>query len=94
MLLDMRALLSSMDASAQEATRILRWASIVARGRIIPFEQQSNASIMPASCFTFQPGNKEQASRVGHGKDFSSSQRRPFDERVMALTTAHHLREV
>ena len=82
MLMDMRALLASMDAPTQEITRILRWASVVARGRIIPFEQQSNASTMPASCFTFQSGNKEHAFRIGHAKDFSKGQLQPLGERV------------
>jgi Protein of unknown function (DUF2889) len=84
MLLEMRTLLASMDASTQEAMRILRWAAVVARGRIIPFEQQSNASTMPASCFTFQPGNKEHAFRIGQSKDFSTGQLQPLDARVIA----------
>jgi hypothetical protein len=82
-LFDMRALLATMDASAQEATRVLRWGSIVAHGRVIPIEQQSNASAMPPSCFTFQPGMKEHAFRIGLSKDFSKGDIRPLAERAI-----------
>jgi hypothetical protein len=83
MLFDMRAVLASMDTTTQEAMRVLRWGSIVARGRAIPFEQQSNASSMPASCFSFQPGVKEHAFRVGKRKDFSDGSMQPLDEHAI-----------
>lgn len=83
-LFDMRAVLATLDPPAQEATRVLRWSSIIARGRIIPFEQQSNASTMPASCFSFQPGIKEHAYRIGGEKDFSDGSRQPLDERAIS----------
>jgi hypothetical protein len=42
-------------------------------------ERQSDASRMPANCFTFQPERKAQARRVGRVIDFSRGTARPLD---------------
>ncbi len=84
MLYDIRALLASMDGPSREAMRVLRWGAIVAHGRRIPLAQQSDANAMPPNCFTFQPGMRERAIRIGRSKDFSSGNLQPLDERVIA----------
>lgn len=71
--------IASLDEQAREAARLLRWGAIVARGRAIPMDRQSDATRMPPSCFTFQPGRKEKAKRLVAVMDFSTSARRPLD---------------
>jgi hypothetical protein len=63
--------IASLDDTGREAARLLRWAAIIAHGRAIPLERQSDATRMPANCFTFQEGRKERAVRVGRIIDFS-----------------------
>jgi hypothetical protein len=76
--------IASLDEQAQEAARLLRWAAIIAHGRAIPMDRQSDATRMPSTCFTFQPGRKEKAKRVGAVMDFSASARRPLDDPAAA----------
>lgn len=73
---DWIALLSREDA---EKARILQWAGILAHGRQIPLAQQSDASRMPPSCFTFQPDRAARAQRVGEIRDFGGLSQRPLD---------------
>jgi hypothetical protein len=82
-LFDIRQLLESMDEAGQEALRVLRWGTIVARGRVIPMERQSDASAMPPNCFTFQPDIKNRALRVIQIKDFSDGRSQPLAERAV-----------
>lgn len=72
--------IASLDEQGREAARLLRWAAIIAHGRAIPMERQSDATRMPPNCFTFQPGRKEKARRVGAVMDFSTARRRPLDD--------------
>lgn len=69
--------LSSKDE--REAAKILRWASLIANGRIIPLEEQSDAQKMPPNCYTFQPEMAIEAKRVGRIRDFSSGKGEPLD---------------
>ena len=62
-----------------EAARLLRWGNMIAHGRSIPMEQQSDASKMPANCFTFQPQRAILAKRVGAVYDFSNGTRQPLE---------------
>jgi len=71
--------IASLDEQAREAVRLLRWGAIVARGRALPMDRQSDATRMPPTCFTFQPGRKEEARRVGAVMDFSTAARRPLE---------------
>jgi hypothetical protein len=71
--------IASLDEQAREAARLLRWAAIIAHGRAIPMERQSDATRMPSNCFTFQPGRKEKAQRIGAVMDFSTAGRRPLE---------------
>jgi hypothetical protein len=77
---DMRAWIDSLDGAEQEAARVLRWVSLIAHGRIIPMEKQSDASRMPASCYTFQPERAAVARRVGEIRDFSNGTVQPLDQ--------------
>jgi hypothetical protein len=74
----MRPWIDSLDAPRQEAARLLRWGNMLANGRIIPLERQSDASRMPANCYTFQPQRAPEARRVGLIRDFSRGAAQPL----------------
>lgn len=76
--------IATLDPVQKEYARVLRWATLIANGRAIPMEQQSDASKLPPNCFTFQPGRKERAVRVGEIRDFSTGTAQPLDGRVVA----------
>lgn len=61
------------EPPAREAARLLQWGGLVAHGRTMPAEQQSRATDMPASCYTFQPARAAIAKRIAFGRDFSES---------------------
>jgi hypothetical protein len=75
----MRPWIETLDPARQEAARLLRWGNMIANGRIIPLEKQSDASRMPANCYTFQPLRAVQAKRVGAIRDFSTGSAQPLD---------------
>ena len=70
-LFKLRGWIDTLAEPEREAARLLQWGTILAHGRAIPMEQQSDALRMPPNCFTFQPGNRERATRVGRVLDFS-----------------------
>jgi len=72
--------IASRDEAGREAARLLRWGAIIAHGRAIPLERQSDATRMPANCFTFQEGRKQRAVRMGRIIDFSE-RGRPLEEK-------------
>lgn len=78
-LLEMRTWIESLDPVQQEAARILSWVSLIANGRTIPMDRQSDASRMPPSCFTFQPEQASRAVRVGGTRDFSAGTAQPLE---------------
>ena len=78
-LLQLRDWIAALPADLQEPARVLQWAALVAHGRTIPLEQQSRASDMPASCYTFQPDRAAVARRVGDVRDFSRGDGEPLD---------------
>jgi hypothetical protein len=81
----MRSWIDALDPARQEAARLLRWGNMIANGRIIPMDKQSDASRMPAgSCYTFQPLRAIEARRVGAIRDFSVGSLQPLDERASA----------
>ena len=82
----MRPWIEKLDPARQEAARLLRWGNMIANGRIIPLQKQSDASRMPANCYTFQPLRAMHAKRVGAIRDFSSGSARPFDDGIVAPT--------
>lgn len=75
----MRAWIDAQDAPMQEAARLLRWANMIANGRLIPIEKQSDATRMPSTCYSFQPERKTVARRIGVIRDFRNEQTRPLD---------------
>lgn len=83
-LLQLKPFIESLDAEGQEQARILRWGAIVAHGRAIPLENQSDATRMPPTCFTFQPETKVKARRVGEIRDFSGGGEQPLEPRRTA----------
>jgi hypothetical protein len=77
-LMGMRDWIDAQDPPQQEAARILQWASLIAHGRIIPLAQQSDASRMRPSCYTFQPEQAAVAKRIGISRDFSAGNVQPL----------------
>jgi Protein of unknown function (DUF2889) len=76
----MRAWIDTLDPELRQAARLLRWGNMIANGRIIPMEKQSDARRMPANCYTFQPLQAMQARRVGAIRDFSRGGAQPLDD--------------
>lgn len=78
-LFKLRAWIEALPAEPQEAARLLQWGSILAQGRTYPLELQSDATRMPANCYTFQEAQKQVAQRVGAVFDFSQEAREPLE---------------
>lgn len=78
-LFKLRDWIEGLAEPLREPGRLLQWGTILAHGRVIPMERQSDASRMPANCFTFQPERKAEARRVGRVIDFSRGTVRPLD---------------
>jgi hypothetical protein len=60
---------------------------MVAMGRTMPLEKQSDATAMPPNCYTFQPERAVTARQLGVRRDFSDGSEIPLDslaERVLA----------
>lgn len=72
--------IESLDPAMQEAARLLRWGAVIAHGRMIPMEKQSDASRMPPNCYTFQPARAAVAQRIVDVRDFSGGELRPLQE--------------
>ena len=76
----MRPWIESLDPARQEAARLLRWGTILAHGRTIAWERQSDSSRLPiGNCYTFQPERAAIAKRVGVIRDFSDGPQ-PLEE--------------
>ncbi len=83
----MQPWIKTLDTDGQEAAKLLRWGNLVANGRMIPLEQQSDARAMPqGACYTFQPQRAAVAKRVGQIRDFSRGTAHPLDRRPGAAT--------
>jgi hypothetical protein len=71
--------IASLDSQQQEAARLLRWGTMIANGRTIPLERQSDARRMPTgNCYTFQPERQVRAQRIGAIRDFSGGAAQPL----------------
>ena len=77
-LMVLRDWIAALPAEEQEAVRVLQWASLVAHGRTMPLEEQSNAAALPPNCYTFQPERAVHADRVGERFDFSEGGHEPL----------------
>ncbi len=76
---DLRSWLDTLEPDMREAARLLRWGNMIANGRLIPLEQQSDATQMPPNCYTFQPDRAVVAKRVGVIRDFSKGLEQPLE---------------
>lgn len=79
-LFDMREWISGLDAERQEYAKLLQWGTMLANGRSIPLENQSDATKMPPNCYTFQPERAKTAKRVGEIRDFSAEKSNPLED--------------
>jgi Protein of unknown function (DUF2889) len=76
----MRPWIDSLDPTRQEFARLLRWGTILAAGRTIAWERQSDSARLPVgNCYTFQPQRLSQAKRIGAIRDFSQGPQ-PLEE--------------
>jgi hypothetical protein len=78
-LFELRDWIAALPATAREAAKLLQWACLLAHGRSLPLEQQSDATKLPPNCYTFQPDTAARAVRVGRIIDFSRGGRQPLD---------------
>lgn len=78
-LFSLRDWINALAEPVKEAARLLQWASIVAHGRTLPEDRQSDATAMPPNCFTFQPDRAKIAIRDGKRHDFSDGLRVPLE---------------
>jgi hypothetical protein len=77
--------IASLEPQLQEQARVLRWGMMIAHGRAIPLEKQSDAKRMPTgNCFTFQPEMQLKAQRIGEIRDFSRGPDQPLEPRRVA----------
>jgi len=76
----LRAWIASLAPELQEAAKLLQWGNMLANGRVIPLEKQSDATKMPPGCYTFQPERAVVAKRVGLIRDFSRGANQPLGE--------------
>jgi hypothetical protein len=76
----MRPWIDTLDPARQEAARLLRWGTILAGGRTIAWDKQSDTSRLPVgNCYTFQPERLTAAKRIGVIRDFSKGMQ-PLEE--------------
>lgn len=76
----MRPWIDSLEPALREPAKLLRWGTLLANGRTIPMDRQSDASRMPVgNCYSFQPHIVGGARRVGEIRDFSTGAAQPFD---------------
>jgi hypothetical protein len=92
-LADLGVLIAAQDKAGAEAIRILRWAAIVAQGRMIDIPANIPATAFPAgSCYNFQPERAaESFRRPGADVDFSRPGMEPLATRSDAFGLANPL---
>lgn len=78
-ILELRDWIAALPAAEREAAKLLQWACLLAHGRSLPLERQSDATSMPPNCYTFQPDRAARAVRVGQVVDFSRGGRQPLE---------------
>lgn len=74
----LRDWINGLAEPRRETARLLQWGALVAHGRTMPLEQQSNAAALPPNCYTFQPERAARAVRNGVRHDFSDGSRVPL----------------
>lgn len=86
----LRDWIGTLETEEQESARVLQWCSLVAQGRMMTTEEQSQAIKMAPNCYTFQPERAAVARRLGESVDFSDGSRVPlagFGDRMLARLT-------
>jgi hypothetical protein len=76
--LSLSSWIKTLAPAEAEAARVLQWACLIAHGRTMPMERQSDATQMPAKCHSFQPEVAKDAVRFGELIDFSRTERAPL----------------
>lgn len=71
-LFDLRDWIATLPDAEREAARLLQTAGLIAHGRTLPIEQQSDATAIPPNCHTFQPEQARVARRIRRPLDFSA----------------------
>ena len=84
-LLSLRDWIGGLYGIVQESARLLQWSAIVATGRTMPMEQQSDATAMPPNCYTFQPVRAAEARLLGVRRDFSDGSAVPLDSLAVSV---------
>lgn len=77
-LFELQPWIRSLPGRRQEDARLLRWGNLLANGRAIPLAEQSDATQMAPSCYSFQPERAVQARRIGEIRDFSAGGAAPL----------------
>ncbi len=79
-LFELRDWIATLEGEAKEDARMLQWGSIMAHGRTMPLAERTDATKLPANCYTLQPENKAKATRIGREFDFSTAGRELLGE--------------
>lgn len=84
---DLGAWIAAQDKATQEAARVLRWASIMARGRALDIPDGVSGAVFPTgACYTFQPEMAKQARRMPSAHtDFARCESEPMADRAAAF---------
>ncbi len=80
---ELRDWIASLDEGAKEAARLLRWGVMLARGRAIVVEKDTE-QLPQGRCYTFQPERFAVAERSGAILDLSASSGGPLADRRVA----------
>lgn len=75
----LRPWIDALDGERLEHARLLRWAAMLAHGRTIPLDRQSDAMRMPANCYSFQPARQPHARRIVDLREFSRGGTQPLE---------------
>ncbi|MFM6931975.1 MAG: DUF2889 domain-containing protein [Novosphingobium sp.] len=70
-LIGLRSWIATLPEDQKFEARMLQWASLVAHGRLMPWEPDTEFRALPGSCFASQPGRHEKCQRIGERIDFS-----------------------
>lgn len=70
-LIGLRPWIATLADEERHQARMLQWASLVAHGRQMPWDPDTEFRALPGSCFASQPGRHEKCQRIGERIDFS-----------------------
>lgn len=77
-LLELGDWIASLPPADEEMARLLRGSAIISHGRQIPMEKQSDATKIPANCYTFQPETAAKSRRINGIHDFTEAMDGPL----------------